>query len=215
MAKSESLPTQEVIEIDRLENDAVVLKNGGLRKVLLVSGLNFDLKSEEERNIILFTYQGFLNSLNFSIQHFVHSRKINIDNYMSSLEQRKNKESNELIKGLISEYKEFVGSLISQNPIMSKTFFVIVPYDSIDISEASKTIISKITDIFKKSTKKPEENIKSVSQSALSSLEQRVDQVVIGLSQVGLRVVSLNQKELEEFFYNLYNPETIERRKIT
>lgn len=214
MAKPESLPTQEVIEIDHIENDAVVLKNGGLRKVLLVSGLNFDLKSEEERNIILFTYQGFLNSLNFSIQHFIHSRKINIDNYMSKLEQRKNNESNELVKGLIGEYKEFISSLISQNPIMSKTFFVVVPYDAINIPEAGKTVINKITGIFKKPTKKIEENTKSISQSALSLLEQRVDQVIIGLSQVGLRVVPLNQKELGEFFYNLYNPETIERKKM-
>ncbi len=214
MAKPESLPTQDIIEIDHFKNDVVVLKNGGFRKILLVSGLNFDLKSEDEKNLILFTYQNFLNSLSFSVQQFIHSRKINIDDYLSRLEQRKNNESSNLIKGLIDEYVTFIRSLVAQNPIMSKTFFVVVPHDSVDVVEAGKSIFNKITRIFKKPDNKPPENIESISKSNLDQLEQKVDQVIVGLSQIGLRVVPLNQKELEEFFYNLYNPETIERKNV-
>ncbi|MEK9183854.1 MAG: TraC family protein [Patescibacteria group bacterium] len=213
MTKSESLPTQDVIEIDHLKNDVVVLKNGGFRKILLVSGLNFDLKSEDEKNLIIFTYQNFLNSLNFSVQQFVHSRKINIDDYLSRLAQRKDKESGGLIGGLIDEYVEFIRSLVSQNPIMSKTFFVVVPHDPVDIVEASKNIFNKITRIFKKTDSKPQGDTESISKANLEQLEQKADQVITGLSQIGLRVVPLNQKELEEFFYNLYNPETTERKK--
>jgi len=133
----EALPTQQFIEIEAIQNDAVILKNGGLRKILMVSGVNFDLKSEEEQQLIIYAYQGFLNSLNFSLQQFIHSRKLNIENYLNKLEQVQNKETNELLKNQIGEYREFIKSLISENAIMNKTFFVVVPYDPIQISEAA------------------------------------------------------------------------------
>ena len=87
MAKEKSLATQDIINIDRIEDGVVVLKNGSFRKILLVSGINFDLKSEEERNLIIFSYQEFLNSLSFSIQEIIHSRKININGYLNQLKK--------------------------------------------------------------------------------------------------------------------------------
>lgn len=202
---AETLPTQEVVAVDHVENNALVLKSGALRKVLIVSGINFDLKSEEEQNLIIFTYQNFLNSLNFSIQQFVHTRKLNIDEYLTKVAQLQNSEKNELLKNLIGEYREFVGSLVAQNPIMSKSFFVVVPYDPINLSQVGKSALRKLTSLFKK------EPVQTAQESATSlenftQLEQRVDQVTTGLSQIGLRVVPLNEQELSELLYNLYNP---------
>ena len=220
---AEALPTQEIIAVDRIENDALILKNGALRKVLMVSGINFALKSEEEQNLIIFTYQNFLNSLNFSLQQFIHTRKLNIDDYLAKIAQLQNSEKSDLLKNLIGEYKEFVGSLVAQNPIMSKSFFVIVPYDPVNIPEAGKAVFKKFFGLFRKNDiqsaeQSPAESLRDhgagpTAPENFSQLEQRVDQVTAGLSQIGLRVVPLNKEELSELLYNLYNPETIERKK--
>jgi len=202
---AEALPTQNIIAVDRIENNALVLKSGALRKILMVLGINFDLKSEEEQNLIIFTYQNFLNSLNFSIQQFVHTRKLNIEDYLTKVAQLQNSEKNELLKNLIGEYKEFVGSLVAQNPIMSKSFFVIVPYDPIGLPQAGKTALKKFTGLFKKEPVQTAQE-SPTSIESFTQLEQRVDQVTTGLSQIGLRVVPLNEQELSELLYNLYNP---------
>src|SRR3990167_9355702 len=124
--------TQELIDIKTIENGVVVLKNGGLRKIIMVDGINFDLKSDEEQNIIVHTYQNLLNALDFSIQINIHSRKLNIDGYIGSLENRLASENNELLKIQLEEYIEFVKSFVKANAIMSKSFFVVVPYDPVD-----------------------------------------------------------------------------------
>ena len=200
----ETLPIEEIIEVVRIENDALVLKNGGLRKILLVSGLNFDLKSEDERNVIIFSYQNFLNSLDFSLQEFVHTRKINISDYLNRLAARETEETNHLIKELLTEYKEFIQSLVAQNPIMSKSFFVVVPYDPFLLTKKIWGVFGGLA---------PKKKAPETEAPTFPKLDHRVEQVVTGLSQLGLRAVPLNEKELEEFLYNLYNPEAVERKK--
>lgn len=192
MRTKEIRATQEIINIDRIENDAVILKSGGLRRVLLVSGISFDLKSEDEKNLILFSYQDFLNSLDFSIQQVVHSRKLNIDKYLAIISRTQKKEGNELLKQLITDYRQFVSEFVSKNPIMTKTFFVVVPYDPIVIPKVKKVQPSM------------EENLRR--------LNMRVDEVISGLNRLGIRVVPLINEELAELFYNFYNPIVIDKK---
>src|SRR3989338_3268227 len=214
----EALPTQQFIEIEAIQNDAVILKNGGLRKILMVSGVNFDLKSEEEQQLIIYAYQGFLNSLNFSLQQFIHSRKLNIENYLNKLEQVQNKETNELLKNQIGKYREFIKSLISENAIMNKTFFVVVPYDPIQISEAAAGAAQKIFGLLKKKPpailEQSEPEKQKQLEHNLDQLNQRVDLIISGLTQIGLRAAPLNREEIIELFYNLYNPEAIEKKEL-
>jgi type IV secretory pathway VirB4 component len=105
----EPLATQTLLEADRIERNCIVLKDGGLRAVILVSGMNFELRSEDEQNAALGSYQNFLNGLDFSVQIFIHSRKINIDGYVNELGDLERKETSDLLKGLMSGYKDFVG----------------------------------------------------------------------------------------------------------
>ena len=211
--KNEALPSQEFIDIESIEKGTVKLKSGGIRKVLLVSGTNFSLKSEEEQGIIIYAFQGFLNSLDFSVQFFIHSRKLNIDDYLKKLEGREQEEPDGLLKNQISEYREFIRSLVGENAIMKKRFFVIVPYDPIQIPKAGLDLVDKILNWAKAKTAKTEGEKKSEDLSeSLEQLDHRVDEVVNGLNQAGLRAVPLNDAELLELFYNLYNPATIEKR---
>jgi type IV secretory pathway VirB4 component len=211
MAK-ESQPTQQFVEIEDIKNGVVVMKDGSLRSVLMVSGINLELKSEEEQNIAVFSYQNFLNSLDFSVQLVIHSRKLNIKSYLDKLEEYKNREENELLKNQISEYSEFIRSYVETNAVMAKTFFAAVPYASTIISGGSGNFL----DIFKfggkgkTSAAKEKEGL----EQKIVQLNQRVDQVVSGLKQIGLRVVALNDEELIELFYNLYNPGSVEKKDI-
>ena len=220
----ESLATQNLLEAERIERNCIVLRDGGLRAVILVSGMNFELRSEDEQNAAIGAYQNFLNGLDFSVQIFIHSRKINIDGYINELAGIERGETNDLLKGLIGGYKDFVASLVADNPIMEKTFFVIVPYDSV-LPANQRAIFDAIAGFFKRKkvddptevapipeTAAPKAN--AVGDSAFAALAQRTEQVVSGLSQIGLRAVPLEEDELAELLYNLYNPETVERHVI-
>ncbi len=207
----ESLPTQDFIGIQSIEDGVIKLKSGALRKVLLVSGINFSLKSEEEQGIITYAFQGFLNSLNFSVQIFIHSRKLNIDEYIEKFGERERQETNQLLKNLIVEYREFIRSFVSQNAIMQKTFFVVVPYDPLNLPKAGLDIADAMLGWFKSKTAPTETKSEGTSE-AMEQLDQRVDRVVGGLNQIGLRAIPLHTDELLELFYNLYNPTSIEKK---
>jgi spore coat protein CotF len=176
----------------------------------MVSGINFELKSEEEQNIISYAYQNFLNTLDFSVQIVIHSRKLNIENYLNKLAERQSIETNELLKNQISEYIEFIRSFVELNAVMAKTFFAVVPYDPIVIPGGGK----KILDFFKFGSKAKTPILEESLEQKINQLNQRTEQVINGLSQIGLRVVALNDEELMELFYNLYNPETMEKKDL-
>lgn len=200
--------TQQFVEIDKIKDGIITLKNGGLRSVVMVAGLNFELKSEEEQDIIISSYQDFLNSLDFSVQVMIHSRKLNIENYLQKMEEIKVKEPNELLKNQIDEYITFIRDFVKQNEIMTKNFFVVIPYEGAGLKEAKKGIMSMLSFGKKKDNKKEQQE--SFDQQ-MSQLRQRIDQVLAGLERIGLRSVVLNDDELVELYYNLYNPETIEK----
>ena len=214
--KEESRPTQEFVEIDSIREGVVILKNGSLRQILLVSGINFDLKSEEEQNLVISAYQGFLNALRYSVQIFVHSRRLNIEAYLEKLEERKAEEENELLQNQISEYIQFIKNFVGGNPIMTKAFFVVVPFDPIIMPGQASVTGKKFLGIFGRGGKSAgaDEAREAKFREYKEQLSQRVAQVTSELSQVGLRAVPLQDEEITELFYNLYNPESVERKEM-
>ncbi len=199
--------TQQFVDIEEVKDGIVKLKDGALRSVIMVSGINFELKSEEEQNIITANYQDFLNSLDFSTQIVIHSRKINIDNYLSKMAQRRQQEESELLRNQIDEYVEYIKGFVKENEIMTKTFFVVVPYEN----AGAKKLTSNITGFFGKSKDSKKEKQESYEQQ-LIQLRQRIDQVLSGIERIGLRAVVLNDQELTELYYNLYNPSSIKQQ---
>ncbi len=219
--QKEAQPTQKFVEIELVKNGTVILKSGGLRQILLVSGVNFDLKSEEEQNMILGSFQGFLNALNFSIQILVHSRKLNINSYLETLAEREGREPNELLKNQISEYREFIRAFVAENDIMNKSYFVVVPYEPIKLPGGEAVTkgffgllkrkgVAKPTERLPEADLKPEEQL----EKHVEQLTHRTNQIIEGLNQVGLRAIPLNDEELIELFYNLYNPGAVEKKGL-
>ena len=196
-------PTQRLLEIDQIKEGIVVLRNKSLRGVIMVSSLNFALKSEEEQNAIIYQFQNFLNSLDFPIEVVVQSRRLNITGYLDKLKELEKKQENELLKFQMSEYHKFIMELIAGGAIMAKSFYVVVPFTLIEVPGAQ---ISK--GLFKKG--KEEALTEDRFQRAKSQLWQRMEFVALGLRRSGLQCVPLNTAELIELFWGLYHPEEAE-----
>ena len=199
MAKSS---TQQLLEIERIKEGVVVLRNKALRGILMVSSQNFALKSEEEQKAIIYQFQSFLNSLDFSLEIVIQSRRLNMTGYLESLKELEEKEKNELLKLQIGEYEKFIKELIAGGAIMSKSFFVVVPFVLAELPRLTPSI-DKI-----KKTKKALTEEKF--QRAKSQLWQRMEFVALGLRRCGLQCAPLSTVELIELFWSLYHPEEAE-----
>lgn len=200
--------TQDFVPIKEIRNGVLILKDGSMRSVLMVSSLNFGLKSADERKAILFGYQDFLNSLDFPVQIYVQSRRLDIRPYVSTLEKRMVEQTNELLKIQIKEYIEFVKVFTERNNVMTKNFFVVVSYTPSIIRKDGKGIISKIASLIKKT---PAENLSSGGNNGnfdenVTQLNQRINVVRGGLSRVGLRTDVLGTEEMIELYFKMYNP---------
>ncbi len=207
---------QDLVAIEEIREGAVIMKDRSLRQVIMVGGINFSLKSESEQGTITLGYQNFLNSLDFAIQLIIHSRKINIDDYLKLLEHRISEESSELLQNQIGEYREFIRGFVQENPIMAKTFLVVVPFFPITIPSKKKLI--GFIPFLKKTKGADEEQLREKGldfQKNLEQLRQRANRIIEGLRAIDLEVRVLDDEELIELFYNFYNPGTIEKEGVT
>ena len=196
--------TQSFLEIDQIREGLLVLKNQSLRAVMMVSSLNFALKSEEEQSAIISAFQSFLNSLDFSCQIVIQSRKLNITGYLDKIKELEAKQENELLRIQTSEYHDFIQGLVSGGTIMSKSFFVVIPFNLLE----AKVVVSPIK-LFKSSTN-PSPLKEDEFQRCKSQLWQRMEFVALGLRRCGLQAIPLTTPELIELFWSLHHPKEAE-----
>ena len=121
--------TQDFLQLEQVKEDVAILKNKSLRGILMVSSLNFALKSEDEQSAIIYQFQNFLNSLDFPTQIIIQSRKINITGYLDKIKKLEDSQTNELLQMQTAGYREFIESLTKMGTIMSKNFFLVVPFN--------------------------------------------------------------------------------------
>ncbi len=205
--------SQQFVKIKEIRDGVVFLKTGGLRQILMVSGINFELKSEGEQAAILGMFQKFLNSLDFGVQFFVHSRKTNIEKYLANMEVRKKEETNELLRVQIEEYINFIRTFVEENAIINKSFFVVVPYDSVSLSTGKGGILDGL--FGKKSNASKEQQKQATDAENVAQLKERATQVIEGLATLDLRTVPLEDEDIVELFYNLYNPKLVDKQDAT
>lgn len=205
-----SVSTQQYLDIAEIKEDTVILRDGSLRAVVLVSSINFALKSEDEQNAIIAAYVSFLNNIDFFIQIVIQSRELNIENYLKDLERREKEQTNELLKMQTGEYIQYINELISMSKIMNKRFYIAIPYNP--SSDKKKNFFARIIDIFR-----PASLIQMKEERFLqrrSELSRRVDNIVSGLNSVGLNAVELDTQGLIELYYNSYNPGTSNNQRL-
>lgn len=182
----------------------MVLKDGSLHSVLMVSSINMELRSEEEQEMIIGSYQSALNSINFPLQFLVQSRKVDLTSYLSLLKDASTTQSNPLLKEQTENYIYFLEDILSSVNIMDKRFFVVVPHYTNVLDEKSKGILSVLG---LQKTKKTNLQHESYEQS-LKQLNQRVGITISSLASTGLTATPLPTEALIELFYACYNPET-------
>jgi hypothetical protein len=201
---------QENLDVAEIKEGVVVVKDGSLRLILAVSSINFALKSQTEQEAIVYGYQRFLNSLDFPVQIVISTRKFDIKPYIHLLERKKKTEKNQLLRNQMEDYMSFVQELVNVSNIMSKLFYVIVPFYPVEAS--NQGIFDKITTIFNKS--KEVYRKREDFETYKNQLFQRAEEVRGSLSGTGVRMAPLNTQELIEMFYNYYNPSEFEHVTI-
>lgn len=194
-----SKPTQDFVPVSEVRNGVVILKDGGYRGIMMCSSLNFALKSEDEQKAIIGGFQNFVNTLDFSVQIVVHSRKTDIRPYLTLLAERVDHQATELMRIQLREYIAFIRNFIEGSDIMTKTFYIIVPY-----SQSGATKVSDSLSFFSK--KNESKNVEDVSfEETSTQLGQRMSLVASGLASSGLRCVALGTEEIIELLYRSFN----------
>jgi len=205
------VPSQRYLDIAEIKEDLVVLKDGTLRAVLLVSSINFALKSVDEQNAIVQAYMQFLNGLEFPIQVVIQSRRMNIDDYLSKLQQAEATQTNELLRRQISDYRDYVQQLVDLGEIMQKRFYVVVPLDP--ATDKQKGFFTRLGEILTPSVaiRLSDDKFRKNKES----LMLRVNQILSGLQSMSLNAVMLDTQSLIELYYTVYNPELFESQRMT
>jgi hypothetical protein len=199
--------TQEFVPIKEIRQGIVVLKDDSMRAIVMASSLNFALKSADEQQSIIFQFQNMLNSLDFSLQIFIQSRKLDIRPYIALLENRLKEQVGDLLKIQTREYIEFIKNFTENSNIMTKSFFLVVPYSPASINKAG------IVDAFgkKKTASETAERKLEAFEEHRRQLEQRISVVTQGLARCGIRTVELGTEEIVELFYKMFNPGDTEK----
>ncbi len=203
--------TQDFLKVKDIKEGVIVLDNNDIRGVLMVSSINFALKSEQTQSAIIYSFQNFLNSLDFSCQIIIQSRSINISPYLDIIKSLEESQTNELLKTQISSYGEFIKELVKGENIMTKRFYLIVPYslaEALGVGSAVKqTIFAKLLNIGKKGVRqiKDEDFEKCKNQ-----LWQRMEYLAVGLQRCGLEIIPLTTPELIELFWAIHHPSQAE-----
>lgn len=199
---------QEFVPIKEVRNGVIILKDGGLRAVLIASSINLSLKSSDEQVAIINQFQSFLNGLDFPTQIVVQSRRLDIRPYLLTLEERMKEQTEQLLKIQTKEYIEFIRSFTDEVNIMTKSFFIVVPYSSTIIKSGNGLVDSIMGGGAPK--KVIEDNKRAAEMASFeekrTQLDQRVGVIIGGLGGLGIRSTQLKTEEVVELFYKTFNP---------
>lgn len=199
--------TQEFVPIKEIRDGVIVLKDGSLRAIILANSINLSLKSDDEQRATLLQFQNFLNTLDFSIQISVQSRRLDIRPYLLLLENRMKVQSEPLLKLQTKEYIEFIRNFTESVAIMTKTFFVVIPYTHTPLKPNS----SILGNFFKRKSRKEQEMAEEEDfEEKRSQIEERVGVIQQGLSRCGIKSAQLGTEEVVEVFYKVFNPGEVE-----
>lgn len=207
--------TQNSLLISEIRDGMVIMHDGSFRAVIACKSINFDLMSSREREGVEFSYQNFLNALYFPVQIFIRSQRVDIGPYIDRLVAIRRSQDNMLLNVLMDDYINFIDALSQEANIMDKSFFIIVPYypagDMSNVIEQGKGFFGRLLPKNQTNTTKIDA---ATYTKAKDEIKNRVDSVMSGLYQIGVKSVQLNTKELGELYYNVYNPDTAVREPL-
>ncbi|MDP2665843.1 MAG: hypothetical protein Q8P23_04430 [bacterium] len=204
MATTPAGATQQFVPVKEIRNGIIILKDGGYRGILICSSINLGLKSADEQHAVTLGFQNFLNTIDFSIQIVVNSRKMDLRPYLALLEEKVPEQKSELMRIQLHEYIEFVRSFTDQANIMTKSFYIVVPY-------TPRVSVTSATSFLRRESSSVKNATAETSfEEDRAQLEQRLSLVAGGLSGTGVRAVPLGTEEIIELLYRSFNPGELE-----
>jgi hypothetical protein len=207
--------SQNSLLIAELRDSMTIMNDGSMRAVVACQSINFDLMSDREREAVEYSYQNFLNSLYFPIQILIRSQKVDIGPYLDLLERIRRDQDNMLLGVLMDDYISFINALSQETNIMDKSFFIVVPYyPSGDMSSAVNQSKNMLGSIFGSTQQQRIRIDEATYNKSKDEIRNRVQTVINGLLQIGIRGSQLNTKQLGELYYNVYNPDTAVREPL-
>lgn len=215
--KKQAENTQNTLLFSEMRENMIIMNDGSFRSVVRCQSINFDLMSIREREAIEFSYQNFINSLYFPVQILVRSRRVDITPYINRLLENRRNQDNMLLDVLMGDYIDFIDILAQEANIMDKSFYIIVPYYPAGDVSAVKQQAKGLFDSFFGGTKAP--TVTKIDQvayeKAKDEIKNRIDLIMSGLFQLGVKSSQLNTQQLGELFYNSYNPDISSREPLT
>lgn len=210
------LSTQKSLLFSEMRENMIIMNDGSFRAVVECQSINFDLMSGREREGIEYSYQNFLNSLYFPVQVLIRSRRVDIGPYIDRLTEIRRNQDNMLLNVLMDDYINFIDILSQEANIMDKSFYIVIPYyPAGDLNAVKKQAKGIFEMLF---GGKKDEGIVKIDQvayeKAKDEIKNRIDSVMSGLFQMGVKSFQLNTKQLGELFYNSYNPDISMREPL-
>ncbi|WP_232736213.1 hypothetical protein [Candidatus Minimicrobia vallesae] len=210
------ISTQNTLLFSEMRENMIIMSDGSFRAVVECESINFDLMSSREREGIEFSYQNFINSLYFPIQVLIRSRRVDIGPYLDRLAEIRRNQDNMLLNVLMDDYMDFIDILAQEANIMDKSFYVVVPYYPAGEENAFKQQTKGLFNSF--FSGKKEATVTKIDQvtytKAKDEIKNRIDSVMNGLFQMGVKSWQLNTRQLGELFYTSYNPDTSSRESL-
>lgn len=202
--------TVKYLDIAEIRDDMVLLKDGTVRAVILVSSINFALKSNDEQEAIIQAYMTFLNGLEYPVQIVIQSRSMNIDGYMERLREQERTVQNDLLRIQIADYRTFIGELVELGQIMQKMFYLVVPYDP--LTNKRKNFWSRLSEAL--SPASAAKLNKKQLKDRIEQLSRRVELTQGQLNSMGLESARLDTESLIELYYTVYNPDLFATERL-
>ncbi|MFN7160479.1 MAG: hypothetical protein ACK4NC_02610 [Candidatus Gracilibacteria bacterium] len=206
--------TIRYLPFSEIHDDTLILKDGSLRGVVEVGSVNFSLKSEEEQNAIIYSYQNFLNSLEFPVQILIKSKKLDLDDYLDKLRVVAEQQTNPLLKKQTIDYIQFIGKLIEYADIMEKKFYIVIPYDTLTGGQKKNMFQLFLSSINPDDSISKYKSRKKEFVDYKKGLLQRMSIIQSALESCGLTTKILTTKDLIQLFYGIYNPLTAMDQKL-
>ncbi len=176
------------IAIKGVRDGILMLPNNEYRAILQVSSLNFELRSEEEQDAIMDTYESFLNSVGSQLQILIRTREIDMDKYLDDLKERLNGETEEMYRDQLKNYDEFIRTLIQSNKILTRHFYIVIPYHASN---------------------------KADFELVQEQLNLKLDIVAKGMMRIGMHTKELSSLETLDLFYSFYSPTQAKIQPLT
>jgi len=198
--------TQDHLDIEDIQNDLILLKDGSCALVLEIAAVNFGLLSEKEQGAMIFAYAALLNSLTFPVQIMVKSTKKDISRYINLLNEEESKQKKQILKARIGKYKKFIESIVSTNKVLDKKFYIILPFSALELGaqSAAGALLGKRGLPFSKNY---------IFEKAKTALNPKRDHLVRQMARLGLKARQLTSDELIDLFFKIYNYEVVGKQR--